>query len=107
MVGGMDLALANQLVATYDSMLTPSPNPRHRPPNFEAAALRLCIVGDYVRLKAFGRRKPVYWIAAHYRVDRSHVFAAIKSIDPELLGKLEAHAEDEAALLRHLTAGLN
>jgi hypothetical protein len=101
MGGFVDSALANELVVTWYSMtVTPSRRPRHRPPNFESAALRLCIVGDYVRLKAFGRRKVVNEISAHYRVDRSHVFAAIKSVDPKLLAKLEAHAADDVALHR-------
>ena len=101
MVTGMDLVLANKLVATYDTMSTPSPKPRHRPPSFESAWLRLCIVGDYVRLKAYGRRKVLEEIAAHYGVSRWHVIAAIKS-DPELRAKLRGRAEDDAALERYL-----
>ena len=100
--GRMDEELANELLDTYDSTSKPSPKPRHRPPSFESAALRLCIVGDYVRLKAFGRRKVVNAIAAHYRVDRSHVFAAVKSVDLKLLAKLQARAKGYAGLHRYL-----
>jgi hypothetical protein len=99
--GVMDAVLADKLVATYDSMSTPSPKPPHRPPNFESVALRLCIMGDYVRLKAYGRRKVVEEIAAHYGVSRWHVIAVIKS-DPELRTKLQTRAEDDAALERYL-----
>jgi hypothetical protein len=101
MVTGMDLVLANKLVATGDTMSTPSPKPRHRPPSFESAWLRLCIVGDYVRLKAYGRRKVLEEIAAHYGVSRWHVITAIKS-DPELRANLRGRAEDDAALQRYL-----
>lgn len=100
----MTIAVGNALFAIYEN-LKASPKPRHRPLSTESAFLRFAIVEHVER--EFARSKKLKNIIAdlpkRYHVSRSHVYAAIKSVDPDLRATIRSHAIADAELERRLT----